>query len=234
MIFARLMESMALGGYRMSSRVLRRGGLLRRISSLIGRTMGRDPILLRFPRAEFLLLLSARVVIWRASRQPESETCFCRGDLRPKNSMVFPVGRTTLHQLLALMNSPAFEKLARLVSPKGFGVGPWRSCQFLPRRCVQRALWKWPRAVEFTTLLFNRSEVSRGFEGLRSILLGQEPQASLQLSIESALKAEADILAELNALEHEDGASFAACRRRPSRPIPSLEGHCPRLQGPSR
>ena len=127
-----------------------------------------------------------------------------------KNSMVFPVGRTSLGQLLALMNSPAFEALAHLVSAKGFGVGTLARLPIPPEAlAVPRVEKLAARAVELSTLLFDRSETSRGFEGLRSILLSQEPQADLQLAMGSAIKAEIDTLAELGALENENSAFFA-------------------------
>jgi hypothetical protein len=128
-----------------------------------------------------------------------------------KNSMVFPVGRATLGQLLALMNSPAFETLGRLASAKGFGVGTLARLPIPPEALAAPRVGELAkRAVELTALLADRSETSRGFVGLRSILLGQEPQAELRLSVESARKAEADTIAELSALEHENAAFFAA------------------------
>jgi hypothetical protein len=149
-----------------------------------------------------------------------------------KNSMVFPVGRTTLYQLLALMNSPAFEALARLVSPKGFGVGTLAQLPIPPEALAMPRVEKLAaRAVELTTLLFDRFEVSRGFGGLRSILLGQEPQAELQIAIEAAMKAEADILAEIEALEHENGAFFAEALLATAAVDSELGGSLPQTPG---
>ena len=127
-----------------------------------------------------------------------------------KNSMVFPVGQTTTGQLLALMNSPAFEHLARLLSPRGFGVGtlaqlPIPSDALAAARIEEISA----RAVDLATAIFDRSEVSRGFAGLKSLLLGEVESPKLQLNVEEARQREAEIQAEILRLEREDAEIFA-------------------------
>ncbi|AFR34583.1 BREX-1 system adenine-specific DNA-methyltransferase PglX [Arthrobacter sp. Rue61a] len=127
-----------------------------------------------------------------------------------KNSMVFPIGRTTTHQLLALMNSSAFETLARLVSPKGFGVGTLAQLPIPAEALVAPRVEELAeRAVELTALLFDRSETSRGFEGLSSIFLGQGTKSGLQFAVELTAKTETEVRTELHNLDLENHAFFA-------------------------
>ena len=127
-----------------------------------------------------------------------------------KNSMVFPIAPATVGQLLALMNSPSFEHLARLISPKGFGVGtlaqlPIPTDALKATRIEEIA----GRAVELSTLLFDSAETSRGFSGLKSLLRGDQASPNLRLSVEASTKKEAEIHAELRQLEREDDEYFA-------------------------
>ncbi|GCE75650.1 BREX-1 system adenine-specific DNA-methyltransferase PglX [Cellulomonas biazotea] len=122
-----------------------------------------------------------------------------------KNSMVFPLGQTTTGQLLSLMNSPAFETLARLVSPKGFGVGT------LAQLPIPSDLLAVPRieeiaesAIALARVTFDRSETSRGFVGMDSILLGLPTPSDLQLGVESIRRRESDVRAQLRQLELEN------------------------------
>ena len=127
-----------------------------------------------------------------------------------KNSMVFPVGQTTTSQLLALMNSPAFEHLARLISPKGFGVGTLAQLPIPPDALKSARIAEIAdRAVDLTTLIFDRSEVSRGFAGLKSILLGQLEFTNLRVNAEAAMKTAAEIHEEVVFLEGENADLFA-------------------------
>ncbi|ORV89493.1 BREX-1 system adenine-specific DNA-methyltransferase PglX [Mycolicibacterium iranicum] len=127
-----------------------------------------------------------------------------------KNSMVFPVAPVTIGQLLALMNSHSFEHLARLISPKGFGVGTLAQLP-IPTGALSAARIEEiaNRAVELSTLLFDRSETSRGFSGLKSILLDDQVLGDLRLSAEAATKNEAEIHAEIRQLERENDEFFA-------------------------
>ena len=127
-----------------------------------------------------------------------------------KNSMVFPVAPASTEQLLALMNSQSFEHLARLVSPKGFGVGtlaqlPIPTGALRDPRIEEIA----NREVELSTLVFDRSETSRGFSGLKSIFLDDQVSGELRLCAEVATKKEAEIYAEIRQLEREDDEFFA-------------------------
>lgn len=126
-----------------------------------------------------------------------------------KNSMVFPVGATTSEQLLALMNSPAFEVLARLVSPKGFGVGTLAQLP-IPREALAAARIEVnaQRAIECSRVSFDRSETSRGFIGLDSIFMGTERSPSLRLSVESTQEADIRIQSELRDIEVENAGIF--------------------------
>ncbi|MEV0466517.1 BREX-1 system adenine-specific DNA-methyltransferase PglX [Nocardia tengchongensis] len=127
-----------------------------------------------------------------------------------KNSMVFPLGNTTAGQLLALMNSPAFESLARLVSPKGFGVGTMARLPIPPNALsTPRIEDLAARTVALTTILFDRSEISRGFAGLKSILLDEDEYPELHLSVEAAIKREVEIQTEILELERENSKFFA-------------------------
>lgn len=144
-----------------------------------------------------------------------------------KNSMVFPLGRTTTGQLLALMNSPAFESLARLVSPKGFGVGtlaqlPIPSDLLAAPRIKEIA----ERAIALARVTFDRSEISRGFVGLESILLGAPIPSDLRRGVESIQRREGEIRVELCHLEHENAAILqeALLARAPDGP-PEEEQH---------
>ncbi|MEU7656433.1 BREX-1 system adenine-specific DNA-methyltransferase PglX [Micromonospora taraxaci] len=126
-----------------------------------------------------------------------------------KNSMVFPLGQATTSQLLALMNSPALETLARLVSSKGFGVGT------LAQLPIPADALRAPRveeisnhAVHLATVMFDRSETSRGFAGLRSIFLDQDASSGLRPAIESVWKKEVEIRTKLLELEHKNAAFF--------------------------
>jgi hypothetical protein len=128
-----------------------------------------------------------------------------------KNSMVFPVGATTTGQLLALMNSPAFEVLARLVSPKGFGVGT------LARLPIPREALATPRieaiaerAIELSRAGFDRSETSRGFVGLDSIFMGAERHSSLRVGVEAIQETDTRIQSELRDIEAENARIFQA------------------------
>ncbi|MBF6426876.1 BREX-1 system adenine-specific DNA-methyltransferase PglX [Nocardia cyriacigeorgica] len=126
-----------------------------------------------------------------------------------KNSMVFPVGETTTIQLLALMNSPAFEVLARLVSPKGFGVGTLAQLP-VPKEALaaKRIEEIAQRGIELSRVGFDRSETSRGFVGLDSLFIGTEKQPSLQLSVKSIQGTETRIQCELRDLEAENARIF--------------------------
>ena len=127
-----------------------------------------------------------------------------------KNSMVFPVAPVTIGQLLALMNSHSFEHLARLISPKGFGVGTLAQLPIPPDALRAARIEEIAnRAVELSTLLFDRSETSRGFSGLKSILLDDQVLGDLRLSAEAATKNEAEIHAEIRSLERENDEFFA-------------------------
>jgi hypothetical protein len=126
-----------------------------------------------------------------------------------KNSMVFPVGATSPLQLLALMNSAAFESLARLVSPKGFGVGA------LAKLPIPEGVLDHPRvedicqrAVELTRRRFDRSETSRGFVGLESILLNEANSSDLRRMVNLATRAEEKDLIELAELARENDEIF--------------------------
>ncbi|PPH10481.1 restriction endonuclease [Rathayibacter sp. AY1G1] len=126
-----------------------------------------------------------------------------------KNSMVFTIGSTTTEQLLALMNSPAFEALARLVSSKGFGVG---TLAHLP---IPKEILAAPRieeiarrAIELSRTGFDRSETSRGFGGLESIFLGAEINPSLRINVESTLDRDVRTQSELTELEAENALLF--------------------------
>lgn len=126
-----------------------------------------------------------------------------------KNSMVFPVGATTTEQLLALMNSPAFEVLARLVSPKGFGVGT------LSQLPIPKETLAAPRieaiaqqAIELSRATFDRSEISRGFVGLDSIFMGAERHPSLRSSVRSMQEMDTRIQSELRDIETENARIF--------------------------
>ena len=126
-----------------------------------------------------------------------------------KNSMIFPVGNTTMGHLLALMNSPSFEVLARMVSPKGFGVGTLAQLP-IPREALAapRIEEIAERAIELTRLDFDRSETSRGFIGIGSILMGTEIHSDLRSDVESTIKADALVRAELRDLELENAGIF--------------------------
>lgn len=124
--------------------------------------------------------------------------------------MVFPIGRARIEQLLALMNSRAFEALARLISTKGFGVGTLSQLPIPPAVLDAPHLEELvARAVELAKLMFDRSETSRGFQGLRSILLGKEVHSDLKLLLESAIKSEIEIDSELSVLNRANDAFFA-------------------------
>ncbi|MGW6729527.1 BREX-1 system adenine-specific DNA-methyltransferase PglX [Nocardia sp. NPDC055029] len=145
-----------------------------------------------------------------------------------KNSMVFPLGKTTAGQLLALMNSPAFESLARLVSSKGFGVGAMARLPIPPEALsTPRVEEIAAHAVALTTVLFDRSEISRGFAGLKSILLDEDGSSEIRLSIESATKREVEIQTEIVELEHENAKLFAEALLA----MPTNESHIGELPG---
>lgn len=126
-----------------------------------------------------------------------------------KNSMAFPVGATTTGQLLALMNSPAFELLARLVSPKGFGVGTLAQLP-IPKDVLtmSRVEEISSRAIELVRLGFDRSETSRGFVGLGSLFIGLDTYADLRLGVEHVATVDSRNRAELRELELENAAIF--------------------------
>jgi hypothetical protein len=126
-----------------------------------------------------------------------------------KNSMVFPLGQTTNNQLLALMNSAAFERLAKLISPKGFGVGTLSQLP-IPKDALngKRIDEVVDRAVELTRLLYDRSEVSKGFLGLRSIGFETTASQSLRQFVEDARLRELAARTELFHLERENGTFF--------------------------
>lgn len=126
-----------------------------------------------------------------------------------KNSMVFPLGRTTTAQLLALMNSSAFESLARLVSPKGFGVGTLAQLPIPPDSLLTPRVEEIAeRAVDLARTVFDRSETSLGFAGLESLLLGGRISSELRLGVASIRTTECEIRAELDQLELENAALF--------------------------
>lgn len=141
-----------------------------------------------------------------------------------KNSMVFTVGSTTPEQLLALMNSPAFEILARLVSSKGFGVGTLAQLP-IPKEilAVPRIEAIARRAIELSRTGFDRSETSRGFAGLGSILLGAEVHPSLRISVESAQDTDVRIQDELKELEAENALMFQMALLAVSSESPGVE-----------
>ncbi|WP_094980728.1 BREX-1 system adenine-specific DNA-methyltransferase PglX [Rhodococcus pyridinivorans] len=126
-----------------------------------------------------------------------------------KNSMVFPVGEATTRQLIALMNSPAFELLARLVSPKGFGVGTLAQLP-IPQQVLSTSRVEAiaDRAIELARLQFDRSETSRGFVGLDSLFMTTDISTDLRLNVESTEKLAAGLQAELRNLELENAAIF--------------------------
>jgi hypothetical protein len=126
-----------------------------------------------------------------------------------KNSMVFPVGTSTTGQLLGLMNSPAFEVLARLVSEKGFGVGTLAQLP-IPQEALSASRIEEiaQQAIMLARMRFDRSETSRGFIGLESIFMGAETHTDLRVCVESTRKTDAQILADLRDLELENAAIF--------------------------
>lgn len=127
-----------------------------------------------------------------------------------KNSMVFPIAPVTIWQLLALMNSRSFEYLARLISPKGFGVGTLAQLPIPGNALSAKRIEEIASiAVELSTMLFDRSETSRGFSGLRSLFLDEQPSSELRLSVELAAKKEAEIHYEIRQLEQENDEFFA-------------------------
>jgi hypothetical protein len=108
------------------------------------------------------------------------------------------------------MNSRAFEALAQLVSAKGFGVGTLAQLPIPPSTLSAPGVEEPAgRAVELVKLLFDRSETSRGFEGLNSILLQEGVASDLRLSIELAMKAKLAIQSELRDLERVNDSFFA-------------------------
>ncbi|WP_454084192.1 BREX-1 system adenine-specific DNA-methyltransferase PglX [Georgenia sp. Marseille-Q6866] len=127
-----------------------------------------------------------------------------------KNSMVFPVGETTIGHLLALMNSAAFEVLARLVSAKGFGVGTLAQLP-IPKEALEipeiEAMAQ--RAIDLSRTLFDRAETSTGFVGLDSIFMGGTARhPSLRLSVESIRETDARIQSQLWQTEEENARLF--------------------------
>ncbi|MGW6520969.1 BREX-1 system adenine-specific DNA-methyltransferase PglX [Streptomyces sp. NPDC054962] len=137
-----------------------------------------------------------------------------------KNSMVFPRAGTSVYALLALVNSSALETLARLLSPKGFGVGVLGQLPIPEGILDDKSVDALAReALVHSGRLYDQDETSSGYLGLNSLLLGGEAESRLCDAFSSTACTEAQLTSRLSELHRENDQYFEKGLLSSSHPV---------------
>ncbi|MFI7033707.1 BREX-1 system adenine-specific DNA-methyltransferase PglX [Microbispora rosea] len=137
-----------------------------------------------------------------------------------KNSMVFPRAGTSPYTLLALVNSSALETLARLLSPKGFGVGVLGQLPIPEGVLDDKSIDALAReALVHSGRLYDQDETSSGYLGLDSLLLNGEATSQVQDAFHSTVCEELRLTSRLSELRRENDEYFGRALLSSSQPV---------------